>query len=118
MNRWSSRVFVSDEIPEAELLAILETAYWAPSSYNSQPWRFIYVRRGTPHWDSLLYLLNNFDRGWTGNAAALVIVLSKTTFALPGKSEELPAPPHSSNAGASWNYLAPQALVSEGKFKD
>ena len=66
----------------------------------------------TPHWDSLLYLLNDFNRGWTENAAALLIVLSKTTFASPGKSEELPAPTHSFNAGAAWGYLALHASLS------
>ncbi len=33
---------------------MLEAARWAPSSYNSQPWRFIYARRGTPHFDKFL----------------------------------------------------------------
>jgi nitroreductase len=93
-------------------LTILEAARWAPSSYNAQPWRFVFARRGTPHWDSLLGLLNEFNRGWAENAAALVIVLSKTTFAPPGKSEELPAPTHSFDAGSAWGYLALQASLS------
>jgi len=41
LERWSPRAFSDDEISEAELLSLFEAARWAPSSYNSQPWRFI-----------------------------------------------------------------------------
>ena len=46
--RWSPRAFAPDTIGEDELLALFEAARWAPSSYNSQPARFVYGRRGTP----------------------------------------------------------------------
>src|SRR5450830_1126189 len=112
LSRWSPRAYANDEISEQELLTILEAARWAPSSYNSQPWRFVFARRGTPHWNSLLGLLNEFNRSWAQNASVLIIVLSKTTFAPPGSSEELPAPTHSFDTGAAWGYLALQASLS------
>ena len=40
-----------------DLHALFEAARWAPSSYNSQPWRFLYARRGTPAFDTFLDLL-------------------------------------------------------------
>ena len=39
--RWSGRAFDSRPLPHSTLAAILEAARWAPSSGNSQPWRFI-----------------------------------------------------------------------------
>jgi len=112
INRWSPRAYANDEITEQDLLTILEAARWAPSSYNSQPWRFVFARRGTPHWTRLLGLLNDFNRSWAETASALVIVLSKTTFAAPGTTEEKPSPTHSFDAGSAWGYLALQASLS------
>ena len=112
LSRWSPRAYANDEISEQELLTILEAARWAPSSYNSQPWRFVFARRGTPHWTKLLGLLNEFNRSWAENASALVIVLSKTTFAPPGSTEEVAMPTHSFDAGSAWGYLALQASLS------
>jgi len=60
----------------------------------------------------LLGLLNDFNRSWAESASALVIVLSKTTFAAPGTTEEKPSPTHSFDAGTAWGYLALQASLS------
>lgn len=109
LERWSPRAFTTDEISDAALFSILEAARWAPSSYNSQPWRFVYARRGTPHWEALLGLLNEFNRSWAKAASALVIVVSKPTLALPGKAEEIPSHSHSFDSGAAWAHLALQA---------
>ena len=50
LERWSPRAFTGEAISERELLTLLEAARWAPSSYNSQPWRFLYARRDTEPW--------------------------------------------------------------------
>jgi F420 biosynthesis protein FbiB-like protein len=39
-SRRSVRRFLPDPVPEEILQRILETAIWAPSSHNRQPWRF------------------------------------------------------------------------------
>jgi Nitroreductase family len=44
-DRWSPRAFTGETIPEETLLSFFEAARWAPSAYNSQPWRFLYARR-------------------------------------------------------------------------
>jgi len=110
LERWSPRAFTNEIISEAELKALFEAARWAPSSYNSQPWRFIYARRGTAHWQTLLGLLNEFNQSWAKNAAALVVIVSKETMAVPGKAEEVPSHSHSFDAGAAWANLALQAV--------
>lgn len=112
LNRWSPRAFAQDAIAEPTLLTFLEAARWAPSSYNSQPWRFVYARRDTEHWERFLGFLNDFNRSWAQHAAAIVIVLSKSTFIPPGGKEEIPAATHSFDTGAAWGYLALQASLA------
>src|SRR5258707_5045349 len=84
LERWSPRAFTEDAISEPQLMTLFEAARWAPSSYNSQPWRFLYARRGTPSWDKFLGLLNEFNQSWAKNAAAIVIVVSSQTMLPPG----------------------------------
>ncbi|UZF91839.1 nitroreductase family protein [Bosea sp. NBC_00550] len=110
LERWSPRAFTNEIISEAELKALFEAARWAPSSYNSQPWRFIYARRDSAHWPTLLGLLNEFNQSWAKHAAALVVIVSKEAMAVPGKSEEVPSHSHSFDAGAAWANLALQAV--------
>lgn len=110
--RWSPRAFADDTIPEETLLSFIEAARWAPSAYNSQPWRFLYARRGTPNWERYLGLLNEFNRGWAQHASALVVIVSKTTFTAPGASEETPALWHTFDTGSAWGLFALQASLS------
>ncbi|WP_296254177.1 MULTISPECIES: nitroreductase family protein [unclassified Pseudomonas] len=112
IERWSPRAFNDESIPQETLLSFFEAARWAPSAYNSQPWRFLYARRDTPDWERFLGLLNEFNRGWAQHASALVIIISKTTFTAPGASEETPALWHTFDTGAAWGYLALQASHS------
>ncbi|WP_213877072.1 nitroreductase family protein [Pseudomonas sp. dw_358] len=112
IQRWSPRAFSNEVISEDTLLSFLEAARWAPSAYNSQPWRFLYARRDTPNWQRFLGLLNEFNRGWAQHASALVIVISKTTFTPPGATEEGPALWHTFDTGSAWGHLGLQASIS------
>ena len=112
LERWSPRAFTDEEMSEAELMTLFEAARWAPSSYNSQPWRFIYGRRGTPHFDKLLGLLNEFNQSWAKRASALVILVSNSVMLPPGKDKPVPSHSHSLDAGAAWGSLALQATLS------
>lgn len=108
IERWSPRAFTGEAIPEAVLFSLFEAARWAPSAYNSQPWRFIYARSGTPEWQPLFDLLIPFNQGWGAKASALVLVLSKSTFSpAPGKEQE--SGTHAFDTGAAWANLALQA---------
>ena len=112
LDRWSPRAFTEETIPESTLLTFFEAARWAPSSYNSQPWRFAYARRGTEHWTRFLEYLNDFNRSWAQRAAAIVIVLSKDNFTPPGATAEVPAVTHSFDTGSAWAYFALQASLA------
>ncbi|HEY0294045.1 MAG TPA: nitroreductase family protein [Bordetella sp.] len=111
LKRWSPRAFTGEEISAETLATILEAARWAPSAYNFQPWRFIYARKGTAHWERLLGVLNPFNQSWAQSASALIIVLSKKAEIPPGKDAEAPNRCHSFDAGAAWGYMALQAAM-------
>ncbi|MGI3900007.1 MAG: nitroreductase family protein [Janthinobacterium lividum] len=113
LDRWSPRAFAPDLISEPELLGLLEAARWAPSSYNSQPARFIFGRRGTPAFDALLDLLNPFNQSWAKTASALLIVLSNSLMRPPGQDKDVPSRSHSFDAGAAWMSFALQAQMRD-----
>jgi len=76
--RWSPRSFdQSHEIPDQDLLSILEAARWAPSAMNAQPWRFSAARRGTELHAKLSDALSGFNKNWAPNAAVLIAVSVK-----------------------------------------
>lgn len=112
--RWSPRAMSGEPITDEELMSLFEAARWAPSSYNAQPWRFVYARRGTEHWDRLFGLMSDFNKSWTKNAAVLVVVISRDRF----EYNNMPSVTHEFDAGAAWENLALQAssmgLVAHG----
>jgi nitroreductase len=106
IERWSPRSFTGEEIPAEVLHTGFEAARWAPSSGNSQPWRFIFAKRGSKNWDLFVSFLMEGNRAWAQKASALIIVLSKKDFEWNGKLQ--PAPAHSFDTGAAWMSLALQ----------
>src|SRR5438309_271620 len=85
LDRWSPRAMSGEEIPAGELMVLFEAARWAPSSFNNQPCRILYARRGTEHWTVFFDLLAEPNKVWAANAAALLVFISKTTFDHNGK---------------------------------
>jgi nitroreductase len=112
VRRWSPRAFSGEPIDEATLLSFFEAARWAPSSNNSQPWRFIFSRRGSAEWPLFVDFLSERNQSWAHRASALVILLSKTTHLPPGETTPVPARNHSFDAGAAWASLALQSTLS------
>lgn len=102
LSRWSPRAMSGEEITDEELMALFEAARWAPSSYNNQPWRFLYAKRNTPEWDVFYNLMVDFNKQWTKNAAALVVSISHDLFDHNGK----PCKTHSYDTGAAWMSIA------------
>src|SRR5665213_1532117 len=103
--RWSKRAMSGESISKEELARLFEAARWAPSSYNNQPWRFIYSPRSSSHFQKFLDLLEDSNRIWAKEAAALIILASKKTFDATGK----PSRTHSFDTGAAWQNFALQA---------
>ena len=110
LERWSPRAFDGSDLPDQDLSTIFEAARWAPSAFNSQPWRFLYAKRGDADWDRFLSLLIPWNQGWAHTASVLVYIVSDS---LPFTDKETGAPAgsltHSFDTGAAWVSLALQA---------
>lgn len=109
LERWSPRAFDGSPIPDSDLMSLFEAARWAPSAFNSQPWRFLYARRGDPEWKLFLDLLIPWNRSWAESASLLLYVLSDTLPFTDKAGEPAPSHTHSYDAGAAWACLALQA---------
>lgn len=110
--RWSPRAFTAETIDRDTLDSFFEAARWAPSGYNAQPWRFVFARRDTPAWSRVFDALSPYNQGWAGRASALVVVLSRTVWVPPGKTDLVAVSTHSFDAGAAWASFAFQATLA------
>ncbi|MEJ2461605.1 MAG: nitroreductase family protein [Candidatus Thiodiazotropha sp.] len=112
LQRWSPRAFDASSMPEADLLTLLEAARWAPSAYNIQPWRFVYVLRDDSDWERYLALLDPFNADWAGAASALLFLVSDRLMPNDrGAHPPARSQTHSFDAGAAWAHLALQATA-------
>ena len=102
LNRHSPRAMSGEEIETDVLFSLFEAARWAPSSYNAQPWRFIYSRRNTPAFEVFVDLLVDFNKKWAPKAAVLGLSIARKTFEKNNK----PSPTHAYDTGAAWENLA------------
>jgi nitroreductase len=106
-NRWSPRAMSGESLEKEELLRLFEAARWAPSAFNSQPWRFLYSFRDTSSWELFFGALSENNKRWAKNAAVLILVLSQRISDYNGK----PLDTHSFDAGAAWENLALQGSL-------
>ena len=102
LNRWSPRSMTAESMSDEELMPLFEAARWAPSSYNNQPWRFLYAKRDTPEWDLFFDLLVDANKQWAKNAAVLVVVISSKLF----ERNRKPSRTHTYDSGSAWMALA------------
>jgi nitroreductase len=105
LNRWSPRSFVPIDISDDDLYSLFEAARWGPSSFNGQPWRFIYAKRNTENWKKFFNLLIDFNKSWAKNASVLIVVVSRKNF----EHNKKPSTTHQFDTGAAWENLALQA---------
>jgi nitroreductase len=112
VDRWSPRSFTGEPIPEETLFSFFEAARWAPSSYNSQPWRFVWALAGTPEWEPLFGLISPHNQIWAKKASALVAILSKSSFRPPQGHTTEESPSHAFDTGAAWASFALQATAA------
>lgn len=76
--RKSTVAFSSQPVGEEQMELIFEAARWAPSSFNEQPWRFIYAHKGTESYEKILSCILPGNLSWAGTAPVLILtVLSK-----------------------------------------
>lgn len=80
--RWSPRALSSRPVPPESVRSLLEAARWAPSAYNTQPWRYIIAVReqSEAEFESALACINEFNRGWAIAAPILLFAVAETHF--------------------------------------
>lgn len=77
--RWSPRGFDrAHTLTAHQVTALIEAARWAPSAFNSQPWRFLLARRGEAAFDGVFDVLIPANQRWAGAASALILVAAET----------------------------------------
>src|SRR3989338_705037 len=106
LGRWSPRSMTGGEISDEELMPLFEAARWAPSSYNNQPWRFIYAKRNTKEWQIFFDLLTESNKLWAKNAAVLIVLVSSKNMEYNNK----PSKTHKFDSGAAWENLAIEGI--------
>lgn len=107
VNRWSPRSMTGEEIDDDDLMCLFEAARVTPSSFNNQPWRFMYSKRTGSKWSKFLELLNEGNRTWAKDAAVLVMIVSRNYF----EYNEKHSITHQFEAGAAWENLALDASI-------
>ena len=105
LSRISYHAFSEERLSDEELASLFEAARWAPSSYNAQPWRFSYSRRGDREWETFFNVLVEFNKLWCKHADTLIVVASKNRFEFNGQI----APTSHFDTGAAWMSLALEA---------
>ena len=109
IQRWSPRAYSTEAISQTELMSLFEAARWAPSTSNTQPWRFVYALAGSGDFEAMCQTLVPTNRAWAQRASALIAVISATVAVAPGSNETKPLPVHAFDTGAAWMSLALQA---------
>jgi nitroreductase len=77
--RFSPRAWAETDVTDDDLLGVLEAARWAPSWGNSQPWRYVVARRGTPAHDRIAATLSRGNASWAPRAPVLLVGAAKLT---------------------------------------
>jgi nitroreductase len=82
-----SRVSFSSKPVESQKIHLLfEAARWAPSSYNEQPWSFIYgVKDDENSYQKLFDCLMEGNKKWVKNAPLIILSIAKKYLDLDGK---------------------------------
>jgi nitroreductase len=78
-NRWSPLSFSGRKVEEDKLHRIFESARWAASCGNEQPWNYLVTHKGTEAFDKLADCLVE-GNSWAKNAPILILVIARTIF--------------------------------------
>lgn len=85
-NRWSPVIFSNKPVEKEKIFSMFEAARWAPSSFNEQPWAFIYATKENPEeYNKLLNCIFEGNAEWAKDAPLLIIAFAKTRHDRNGK---------------------------------
>ncbi len=82
--RKSPRGFLDKNVSEEDLEKMFDAARWAPSSYNGQPWRFLYADKvkNPELYETLLGILVEFNQAWAKAAPILMVSMARVKYEL------------------------------------
>ncbi|MBL1232589.1 MAG: nitroreductase family protein [Flavobacteriales bacterium] len=106
--RFSPTTFTEQTLTEEQLTILFTAAGRAASSFNEQPWRFIYaLKQDKKAFNNILNCLVEGNQEWAKNAAALIITVSKKNFT----KNEKPNPHNRHDLGLAVGNLCAQATA-------
>lgn len=76
-NRFSPMIFENKSIDQETMSVLFEAATLAASSFNAQPWRFIWAAKGTDQYELLRSFLSDYNKNWTSTAPVLMIAIAQ-----------------------------------------
>ena len=86
-NRWSPRAFdAAKPVSQAQIIALLEAARWAPSCFGDQPWRFLICQKNSTQnidesaWHNAFDCLAPSNQTWVQAAPILMLTCADTLF--------------------------------------
>jgi len=89
-SRRSGRSFSAEPVHAVTLATLFEAARWAASSFNEQPWNFIFATKETPEdFARMLNCLLDFNIQWAKSAAVLILSIARLNFAGTEKPNRL-----------------------------
>jgi len=110
--RWSPRAFSESVVEEGVLKRLFEAARWAPSSYNAQPWHFIYAHReDEENLQKILDCLSYNNQKWASKAAVLMISVVATKVKVKGEEKNNPHAKH--DLGQAIAHMTMQAYFEK-----
>ncbi len=83
--RWSPLAFSDRPVEQEKIDTFFEAARWAPSSYNEQPWLFVYATKDDTKDRVKTESLLAEGNAWAQRAYLLLIPFAKKVFARNGK---------------------------------
>jgi nitroreductase len=85
-NRWSPYSFSERPLDPEKVRLSLEAAICAPSSFNEQPWQFIYAERDDQaSFREFVGFLDEANQVWASQAGALVVNLARSKSSVTRK---------------------------------
>lgn len=104
IERWSPRAFKEDKLSKEQIDTLLEAAHWAPSSYNAQPWYFVYASTEQAL-NKLRPVMVEQNQAWANKAPLLILVFARKKLEFNGKDNTKAE----FDSGSAWMSLALQA---------
>jgi nitroreductase len=89
--RHSPIKFLSNKVSYADISLLFEAARIAPSSYNSQPWRFLIATSRSDAFDNFLKCLPVVNRDWAQQAPLVGFACGSSDFSVTGKKSSYTA---------------------------